>query len=72
MIGDIIEIARAKAALADVRQPRMGAHAAGRSLGPAPENENIRTGTEDGASNLRPSGWASIARMATGLLAGYA
>ena len=69
MIGDIVEIARARAALDDVMQLPPGAHAAEFSIGPKPELESIRT-DEGGASNLPRSGWAAFARMAAWPLPG--
>jgi hypothetical protein len=68
MIGDIIEMARAKAALGDVAQLRTGADAAGCGIGPEPEHDNIRAGEGSEAPNGPRWGWASLARMAAMLL----
>ncbi len=70
MIGDIIEIARAEAALGDVTQFRAGAKAAGCDNGSKSEHDNIPAveGGGAAAANATKWDWASLARMAARLL----
>jgi hypothetical protein len=68
VIGDIIEMARAKAALGDVAQLRTRAEAAGCGVGAKSEHENILASEGGGAKNVLRWGWASVARVAARLL----